>query len=158
MDIVRVSATGPRALGLLAIVAVVYYFATGVGFSRTCGELDTVADGIKTQITAGEMRRMVKSIHGKSTADLVADAAMGERVDRLHVSIDDLVCADTVALGVVCKVNYSLGTAEEDKSSGEDYFLLQHSGRSTSLLSLRGLRKMLFGLSPRHCSLRGPTP
>jgi hypothetical protein len=152
MEIFQIQATGLRAIGLLAGALVLYVIITGPRFSRTCAELDDVAKMITFDLTTQEMRHLASDTRGKSTGQLEAEFDMAKRANQLHVVITELKCADTVVLGIVCRVNYHLGTNDNASPDRQDYFSLGHSGRSVSWFDFLGPRKLLFELSWRKCT------
>jgi hypothetical protein len=152
MKIYEISATGPKAVGLLAAVLVLYLVVTGVRFSRTCAELSDSQPQIKAGIVAMEMRKMLRDIRGKSPAELSADPSMASRVNRLHVDITELKCADTRVLGVLCRVTYRLVTDGNAGPERQSYYGAGRVGGPIGLFDFPGPRKLLFKLSPRKCT------
>jgi hypothetical protein len=152
VEIFQIQATGLRAIGLLAGALLLYLIVTGVGFSRTCEHLGDYRAQIKTDLTAREMRRMLRDIRGKSTSEMNADPATPNQVDQLRVAITELKCADTFVLGIVCRVTYHLGTNDDAGPDRQEYFSLRNSGRSYSWFDFLGPRTRLFDLSWRHCT------
>lgn len=152
MEIFQTRATGLRAIGLLAGALVIYSIVTGPRFSRTCAELDEVAKMVTFDLTTREMRHLASDTRGKSTGELAAEFDMAKRTDQLHVVITELTCADTIVLGIVCRVNYHLGTNDDAGPDHQDYFSLRHSGRPVSWFDFLGPRKLLFKLTWRKCT------
>ena len=153
MELYRMAATGPRAIGVVATLGVVYAVATGYRFAGVCDRLERYADNISTEIAAREMGELAGALNGKAISEIVADTSMARRVDELHVSISALTCADTFVLGIVCHVTYRLGAVALDASSHQGYFALFRSGRFNGWTSQLQLRQPLFSHSPRRCSM-----